>query len=138
MAAAAVNVEAVLDSGALMAYVHGVDRVGELLFRAAEDGFAVAIPSTCLIEAYSGLDFDAEFDMLRVLRLLPVVHVDEPQTNVNGPDDLPIIGGMAARAGRVGAGHAALVAASHSIAVYTSLPQQIEAVLGKTWPIVEV
>jgi hypothetical protein len=132
-----VIVEAVLDSGALMAYARGVDRVGELLFRAAEDSFAVAIPSTCLIEAYSGLSFN-EFDMLRVLRLLPVVLIDEPQTDVNGPDDLPIIGGMAATAGRTGAGHAALTAASHSVAVYTSLPHQIEAVLGKTWPIVEV
>ena len=131
-------VEAVLDSGALMAYVHGVDRVGELLFRAAEYSFAVAIPSTCLIEAYQALSFDDEFDMLRVLRLLPVVLIDEPQTDVNGPDDLPIIGGMAAKAGRIGAGHAALTAASHSVAVYTSLPHQIEAVLGKTWPIVEV
>jgi hypothetical protein len=136
-----VIVEAVLDSGALMAYAHGVDRVGELLFRAAEDSFAVAIPSTCLIEAYQALSFADEFDMLRVLRvlrLLPVVLIDEPQTNVNGPDDLPIIGGMAAKAGRIGAGHAALTAASHSVAVYTSLPHQIEAVLGKTWPIVEV
>jgi len=133
-----VIVEAVLDSGALMAYVHGVDRVGELLFRAAEDSFAVAVPSTCLIEAYQALSFDDELDMLRVLRLLPVVLIDEPQSNVNGPDDLPIIGGMAAKAGRIGAGHAALTAASHSVAVYTSLPQQIEAVLGKTWPIVEV
>ncbi|WP_432978208.1 hypothetical protein [Dactylosporangium sp. CA-233914] len=131
-------VEAVLDSGALMAYVHGVDRVGELLFRAAEDSFAVAVPSTCLIEAYQALSFDDEFDMLRVLRLLPVVLIDEPQSNVNGPDDLPIIGGMAAKAGRLGAGHAALSAAGHSVAVYTSLPQQIEAVLGKNWPIVEV
>lgn len=131
-------VEAVLDSGALMAYVHGVDRVGELLFRAAEDNFAVAVPSTCLIEAYSGLSFDDEFDMLRMLRLLPVVVVDEPQTNVNGPDDLPIIGGMAAKAGRIGAGHAALTAASLSVTVFTSLPHQIEAVLGKTWPIIEV
>lgn len=130
-------VEAVLDSGALVAYVRGVDRVGELLFRAAENSFAVAIPSTCVIEAYSGLHFD-EFDMLRLLRLLPVVLIDEPRTDVNGPDDLPIIGGMAAKAGRTGAGHAALTAASHSVAVYTSLPHQIEAVLGKTWPIVEV
>jgi hypothetical protein len=118
-----------------MAYVHGVDRVGEW---AAEDSFAVAVPSTCLIEAYQALSFADEFDMLRVLRLLPVVLVDEPQTNVNGPDDLPIIGGMAAKAGRIGAGHAALTAASHSVAVYTSLPHQIEAVLGKAWPIVEV
>jgi hypothetical protein len=133
-----VIVEAVLDSGALMAYVHGVDRVGELLFRAAEDGFVVAVPSTCLLEAYSTLNFDDEFDMLRVLRMLPVVVIDEPQTDVNGPDDLPIIGGMAAKAGRLGAGHAALAAASHSVAVYTSLPHQIEAVLGKSWPIVEV
>jgi hypothetical protein len=133
-----VIVQAVLDSGALMAYVHGVDRVGELLFRAAEDNFAVAVPSTCLIEAYQGLSFADEFDMLRVLRMLPVVLVDEPQSDVSGPDDLPIIGGMAARAGRIGAGHAALAAASHSVAVYTSLPQQIEAVLGKSWPIVEV
>jgi hypothetical protein len=133
-----VIVEAVLDSGALMAYVHGVDRVGELLFRAAEDGFVVAVPSTCLLEAYSTLNFDDEFDMLRVLRMLPVVVIDEPQTDVNGPDDLPIIGGMAPKAGRLGAGHAALAAASHSVAVYTSLPHQIEAVLGKSWPIVEV
>jgi hypothetical protein len=133
-----VTVEAVLDSGAVMAYVHGVDRVGELLFRAAEDNFAVAIPSTCLIEAYQALRSDAELDMLRLLRLLPIVLVDEPQTNVNGPDDLPIIGGMAARTGRIGAGHAALTAAGHSAAVYTSLPHQIESVLGKAWPIVEV
>ncbi|MET7424259.1 hypothetical protein [Dactylosporangium sp. NPDC005555] len=130
-------VEAVLDSGALMAYVHGVDRIGELLFRAAENGFAVTVPSTCLIEAYSGLSVD-EHDMLRVLRLLPVVLVDEPGVDVHGPDDLPIIGGMAAKSGRLGAGHAALVAASLSVAVYTSLPEQIEAVLGKSWPIIEV
>jgi hypothetical protein len=121
-----------------MAYVHGVDRVGELLFRAAEDNFGVAVPSICLIEAYSGLGFDDEFDMLRVLRLLPVVVIDEPQTNVDGPDDLPVIGGMAARAGRIGAAHAALTAASLSATVYTSLPHQIETVLGKAWPIIEV
>ncbi|WP_432827460.1 hypothetical protein [Dactylosporangium sp. CA-092794] len=126
-----------LDSGAVMAYVHGADPVGELLFRAAEDGFAVAVPSTCLLEAYQALRFE-EFDLLRVLRRLPVVRVDEPRTDVNGPDDLPIIGGMAARAGRIGAGHAALAAAGHSVAVYTSLPQQLESILGKAWPIIEV
>lgn len=132
------TVEAVLDSGALRAYVHGTDLIGEFLFRAAEDNFAVVAPSICLIEAYSGLGSTDDFDLLRVLRLLPVVLIDEPQTNVNGPDDLPIIGGMAARAGRLGAGHAALTAASHSATVYTSLPRQIESILGKSWPIIEV
>jgi hypothetical protein len=133
-----VIVQAVLDSGALMAYVHGVDRVGELLFHAAEDGLAVAVPSTCLIEAYQGLGFEDEFGLLRVLRQLPVVVLDHPRSDVDGPDDLPIIGGMAARAGRIGAAHAALTAAGHSVAVYTSLPHQIEAILGERWPIVEV
>ncbi|WP_433200017.1 hypothetical protein ACQP00_28025 [Dactylosporangium sp. CS-047395] len=131
-------VEAVLDSGALIAYVHGSEPVGRLLFRAAEDLTAVAVPTTCLIEAYSGLQGEEEFDRLRVLRLLPAIRVDDARSNVDGPDDLPLIGGMAARTGRVGAAHAALVAASHSAAVYTSLPHQIESVLGKRWPIVEV
>ncbi|GAA3198820.1 hypothetical protein ACFO1B_02310 [Dactylosporangium siamense] len=130
-------VEAVLDTGAVMAYVNGVDRVGELLFRAAEDRFGVAVPSTCLLEAYQAMHVE-DFDMLRLLRLLPIVLIDEPQTDVSGADDLPIIGGMAARAGRIGAGHAALTAATHSAAVFTSLPAQIESVLGKSWPIVEV
>lgn len=120
-----------------MAYVHGADRIGDLLFRAADDRFGVAIPSTCLIEAYQVMDVD-EFDMLRPLRLLPNVLIDEPRTDVSGPDDLPIIGGMAAPAGRIGAGHAALTAASRSAAVFTSLPDQIESVLGKSWPIVVV
>jgi hypothetical protein len=132
------NVQAVLDSGALMAYVHGVDRVGRLLYQAAEGAFVVAVPNTCLVEAYSGLTSEEEFDLLRVLRLHPVVWVDELRSDVNGPDDLPIAGGMAAQAGRLGAGHAALVAAGHSAVVYTSLPHQIESVLGKRWPVVEV
>lgn len=132
------SVEAILDTGALLAYVHGVDRVGELLFRASEEQYTVGVPSTCLLEVAPLLSFDDELDMLRLLRTLPQVRVLLLSFDVYVTDDLPIVGGMVKAAGRLGAGHTAFAAASNSAAVFTSQAHQIESVLGKSWPIVEV
>ena len=63
-----------LDSGAVLAYVHGSEVVGRALADAADLGETVAVPVTCLIEAYSLLDHD-EFGPVAVLRSLPAVRL---------------------------------------------------------------
>jgi len=119
-----------------MAYVHGVDAVGQALSDASDADELVAIPSTCLLEAYSVLGFGAEFEMLGVLRAHPSVQVVQPSPH--HPDDLPFIGGMAARAKRLGAGHAAYLAMASAAAVYTTRADEIHTILGTGWPVVEV
>ncbi|HEY1180635.1 MAG TPA: hypothetical protein VGF17_31140 [Phytomonospora sp.] len=130
------DLRAVLDTGAVMAYAHGVDTVGEVLVQAADAKAEVWLPSTCLIEAYSLLDFD-EFAVVGLLRANPVVVVVPPERVHNG-DDFPAIGGMARRAGRLGAGHAAFLAMSRAAEVVTSRPDQIRAALLDNWPVIEV
>jgi hypothetical protein len=129
----------VLDSGAVMAYAHGVDAIGQLLVDVADADLdaTVAVPLTCLLEAYSLLHHD-EHDMLRMLRRNPAVRTVLPMLDVDRIDDCPMIGGMARHAGRLGAGHAAYVALASAAGVVTSRADQIRAVLGDEWEVVEV
>jgi hypothetical protein len=124
----------VLDTGAILAYAHGVEAVGRVIADAADTGTTVAVPVTCLIEAYSLLIHD-EFGPLDVLRGLPVVHIVHAGTD---PDDVPFIGGQARRAKRLGAGHATYVAMTSRAGVLTSRADQIRAVLTDDWPVIEV
>src|SRR5690348_6137539 len=114
-----------------MAYVHGVDTIGHLLvdIADADPDATVAVPLTCLLEAYSLLQHD-EQDMLRMLRRNPAVRTVEPMLDVDRTDDCPMIGGMARHAGRLGAGHVAYVALVSAAGVVTSPADQIRAVLG--------
>ena len=127
----------VLDSGALMAYVHGVEAVGQLLVDVADVDGTVAVPLVCVIEAYSLLH-DDEHELLRLLRRNPTVQTVVPAVDVDHADDCPWIGGLARHTGRLGAGHAAYVALTDTAGVVTSRPAQIRAVLGDDWEIVEV
>lgn len=127
----------VLDSGALMAYVHGVEAVGQILVDVADVGATVVVPLVSLIEAYSLLHHD-EHELLRLLRRNPAVQTVLPALDVDGADDCPWIGSMARHTGRLGAGHAAYVALTNAAGVVTSRADQIRAVLGNDWEIVEV
>lgn len=127
----------VLDSGALMAYVHGVETVGQILVDVTDVGGTVAVPLICLVEAYSLLDHD-EHQLLGMLRRNPAVEVIPPRYHANESDDCQIIGGMARHAGRLGAGHAAWVALVNAAGVATSRPDQIRKLLGDGWVIAEL
>jgi hypothetical protein len=127
----------VLDTGALLAFAAGVEKVGETLADAADSQSRVAVPLVCVIEAYSFLQY-ADHDLVRVLRGHPAVSLVVPHSDPSGPDDCPMIGDMARRAGRLGAGHATFVALINASAVVTSRPDQIHAVLGADWPVIEV
>ena len=127
----------VLDTGALMAYAHGAETVGQRLVHVSEAEGVALIPTVCLLEAYSLLDYD-ETEMLRVLRGLPAVETVAPAIDVAKADDCPHIGGMARRAGRLGAGHAAFVALTSAAGVVTSRPDQIRTLLGEEWIVEEV
>lgn len=120
-----------------MAYAHGVDAVGELLVNADALGFPVGVPSICLVEAYSLLDHD-EYELLGVLRNNPAAMLIGSFDRSDSSADCPIIGRMAQRTGRLGAGHAAYVALVNAAGVITSRPDQIHAALGTGWPTVEV
>jgi len=127
----------VLDTGALMAYVHGEERVGEILVDVTDVEGTVAVPIICVVEAYSLLHHD-EHEYLRVLRRNPAVRTAVPTFDVERADECPTIGGMARYAGRLGAGHAAYLALTSAAGVITSRADQIRSVLGNDWVIVEV
>jgi hypothetical protein len=127
----------VLDTGAIMAYVGGVSRVGGIVADAADTANVVALPLVCVIEAYSLLDYE-DHDLIRVLRTNPSVQVLVPHSDASGSDDCPAIGDMARRCGRLGAGHTAFVALTCAAIVVTTRPDQISAVLGTDWPVIEV
>lgn len=127
----------VLDTGALLGYAHGVSAVGEALVAVADAEGTVALPVACLLEAYSLLDPD-EHELLRMLRRNPAVITVLPTLDLDNDDEAPIIGGMARHTGRLGAGHAACVALINQAGVITSRPDQIQAVLGEGWEILEV
>ncbi|MEV1328544.1 hypothetical protein AB0J20_03070 [Micromonospora costi] len=127
----------VLDTGALLAYVHGVQAVGEALVEVADAEGSVAVPSTCLLEAYCLLD-PSEHELVRMLRRNPAVHTVAPALGLSGDDEAPTIGNMARHTGRLGAGHAAWVALVNQAGIITSRPDQVQAVLGEGWEILEV
>ena len=127
----------VLDTGALLAYVQGVEAVGQVLVDVADADGTVAVPLVCLVEAYSLLHHD-EHELLRMLRRNPAVRTIVPALDLDQGDDCPFIGGMARHTKRLGAGHAAYVALTSAAGVITSRPDQIRAVLGDEWEILEV
>jgi hypothetical protein len=129
----------VLDTGAVMAFADGVEAVGTALADAVDTQTLVALPLICVIEAYSLLDHE-HHDLVRVLRSNPAIRVVVPYSDVTGGglDDCPTIGDMARRAGRLGAGHAAFAALVNAAAVVTSRADQVHAVLGADWPVLEV
>jgi hypothetical protein len=127
----------VLDTGALMAFAHGVDTVGHVLADAADVDGTVAAPLLCVVEAYSLVDHK-HHDMLRMLRRNPVVRTAPATFDVDDGDDCPTIGGLAKQVGRLGAGHAAYTALVNAAGVVTSRADQISALLGADWPVVEV
>jgi hypothetical protein len=127
----------VLDTGALLAYANGDDVVGEVIVDASDVGGSVALPLVCLIEAYCLLRHDGH-DMLRALRVNRAVRTDIPGLAPERGDDCALIGGMARHAGRLGAGHAAFAALLNAAGVVTSRPDQLRAVLGERWEIIEV
>jgi hypothetical protein len=73
-----------------------------------------------------------------MLRRNPAVQTVLPGVDLDHDDDCPAIGSMAGHAGRLGAGHAAYVALINAAGVVTSRPDQIRALLGEEWQIVEV
>ncbi|MEV0428498.1 hypothetical protein [Micromonospora sp. NPDC050495] len=127
----------VLDTGALLAYVHGVPAVGEALVEVADTEGTAALPLACLLEAYSLLEPD-EHELLRMLRRNPAVRTVLPMLDLDNDDEVPTIGSMARHTGRLGAGHAAWVALVNQAGVITSRPDQIRVVLGEGWEILEV
>ena len=127
----------ILDTGAIMAFAHGVEAVGEVLADAGDGEYTVALPLICVVEAYCLLDGSGQ-DLIGVLRRNSAVRVLVPHHDVVESDDCPLIGGMAQRAGRLGAGHAAFLALANAAAVVTSRTDQIRSVLGVDWPLVEV
>ncbi|OZV83809.1 hypothetical protein CA850_03935 [Micromonospora echinospora] len=127
----------VLDTGALMAYAHGVPAVGEALVEVADAVGLVEVPLVCLLEAYSLLDH-TEHEYLAMLRRNDTVRVTSPALRVDQADDCPMIGGLARHTGRLGAGHAAYTALASGAGVVTSRADQIRKVLGEGWPILEV
>jgi hypothetical protein len=127
----------VFDTGAVMAYADGVARVGGIIADAADTQNIVAVPLVCVVEAYSLLDHH-DHDLIRVLRTSPSVQTVIPHSDAWGADDCPVVGHMARRGGRLGAGHAAFVALTSAAAVVTTRPDQISAVLGADWPLIEV
>ncbi len=127
----------VLDSGALVAYAHGVDTVGQILVDVADAEVTVAIPLVCLTEAYATLHH-SEHRLLHMLRRNPYVMTVALASDLDGVDDCPGVGIMSRIAGGLGAGHSAYVAMINAAGVVTARPDQIRSVLGEAWEIVPV
>lgn len=126
----------VLDTGALLAYAHGVDRVGEMVADAADTDARIAVPVVCLLEAYRLLEH-TEHVLLGPLRANEVI-VSVPVVVDPQADSAPTVGGIARHTGRLGAAHAVYTALTMSAGVVTSRRDQIAVILGKDWQIVEV
>ena len=127
----------VLDTGALLAFAHGVDSVGQVLVDTADAEATVMVPLICLIEAYGSLH-NHEFELLQALRRNPAVVTVVPSIDVDHFDECPTLGVLARLAGRLGAGHAAYVALTQAAGVITSRADQIHAALGDEWTVIEV
>jgi hypothetical protein len=107
----------VLDTGALLSYAAGESAVvGATLLAAAERGLSVAVPVTCVAEAYQSASAEVAL-MLDLLFSLPAVRVVALQ-----PADGATVGGIAKAAGRLGLAHACLITMVERIAVMTAEP----------------
>jgi hypothetical protein len=107
----------VLDTGALLSYAAGESTVvGATLLAAAEQGLTVAVPVTCVAEAYQRAPEDVAL-MLDLFFSLPAVRVA-----VLEAADGVTVGGIAKAAGRLGLAHACLITMVERIAVMTADP----------------
>ena len=126
----------VLDTGALIAFAHGAERVGQMIADAADVEARIAIPVVCLLEAYRILDH-TEHELLGSLRANEVI-VTVPVDVRPQADTAPTIGAMARHTERLGAAHAVYTALTAAAGVVTSQPDQIRVILGDQWQIIEV
>jgi predicted nucleic acid-binding protein len=126
----------VLDTGALLAFAAGEERVGSLIADAADAEERIAIPVVCLLETYQLLDHD-EHARLGPLRANAVVDVLAVDTSVRS-DTAPTIGGMARHVGGLAAAQAVFLAIESRAGVVTSRPDKLRVVLGEQWSIVEI
>lgn len=126
----------VLDTGALVAFAHGIEHVGQIVADTADAQAHIAIPVTCLLEAYRVLD-QTEHELLGPLRANEVI-VTVPVEVDPRSDAAPIIGAMARHTQRLGAAHAVYTALSAAAGVVTSQPDQIRLILGDEWHVIEV
>ncbi len=107
----------VLDTGALLAYATQKSAVvSATLVVAAEQGFKIAAPVTCVAEAYQEASAEAAL-MLDLLRGLPPIRL----LGLAAGDGVTV-GGIARFAGRLGLAHACLIAMGERIAVMTTEP----------------
>jgi len=127
----------ILDTGALLAYARGVDRVGEILADVSDLDGTVATSLVCVLEAYGGVT-RTEHHLLRLLRGHPVVRTVVPSSDIHGSDECPTVGALGQITGRLGAGHTAYLALTHSAGVVTSRADQFRRLLSDDWSIVEV
>ena len=127
----------ILDTGALLAYAKGVDRVGEILADVADLDGTVVTSLVCVLEAYGSVT-RTEHHLLRLLRGHPAVRTVAPSYDIHRSDECPTVGALGHYTGRLGAGHTAYLALQHAAGVVTSRPDQFRALLGGDWAIVEV
>jgi hypothetical protein len=126
------SVGLVLDTGALLAYAGGDNRVGDVLVQLADRGDAVLIPATCLAHAYQRVDGAGWDDLDRLSNLdhaivAPLVH-----------EQCAIAGGWARTLG-LDTAHAAIEAATHAVApLMTDRRAQVTQFLPAEWPILDV
>jgi hypothetical protein len=98
----------VLDTDAILAYVEGTEAVGEHLASAADHGYAVLIPATCLAAAYQRVENEG-WNYLDVLASLDHALV-APLTH----EQCPVLGRWARNLG-LDTAHAAIEAASNPV-----------------------
>jgi hypothetical protein len=122
----------VLDTAALLAYVAGSIRVGEIVALLADRGETVLIPAACLATAYRDSDSEgsALLDLLSGLEHVVVT----PLTR----EHCAVAGGWSRVLG-LDTAQAAIEAASNPITpLMTEHRSLVTRFLPKTWPIVDV
>jgi hypothetical protein len=127
----------ILDTGALLAYANGVERVGELLADVTDLDGTVETSLVCVLEAYGAVT-RTQHHLLRLLRGHPTVRTVVPSFELRGTDECPTIGALGQHTGRLGAGHTAYLALRSAAGVVTSRADQFRTLLGDEWAIVAV
>lgn len=126
------DVGLVLDTAALLAYVRGDDRVGDVLVALADRGATVLIPATCLAQAYQRVD-RAGWDHLDL-----IANLDHTVVSPLVQEQCAVAGGWARTLG-LDTAHAALEAATHAVVpLMTDQRDRITRFLPKEWPILDV
>jgi hypothetical protein len=126
------DVGLVLDTGALLAYARGNNRVGDVLMALADRGDTVLIPATCLAHAYQRVDGPG-WDYLDLIANLHHTVV-APLVQ----DQCAIAGGWARTLG-LDTAHAAIEAATHAVVpLMTDRRDLVTQFLREEWPILDV